>query len=112
MVIWRASVVKCERWGLWGASVTYCSFFCCLRGISRFAVALCGPLLCPATAWGFYRLLYGVRWGSLAGAALPFLFSPSPQQQIPPTIAGRGYSVEMLDDDLLSHGEAPHYHRR
>ena len=23
-----------------------------------------------------------------------------------------GVSVEVLDDDLLSHGETPHYHRR
>src|SRR5690606_16958662 len=30
----------------------------------------------------------------------------------PPTITDRGLLCLMPDDDLLSHGETPHYHRR
>ena len=35
----------------------------------------------------------------------------APQSKPRPAYADRGFGVK-LDDDLLSHGETPHYHRR
>ena len=39
-------------------------------------------------------------------------FLQAPDKQKPSTRKRRGFLEFNLDDDLLSHGETPHYHRR
>lgn len=38
--------------------------------------------------------------------------APLAHEKTPAGLSQRGFPGEMPDDDLLSHGEAPHYHRR